>query len=291
MTLAALLEEDRERFVKRTAEAGTPERAVPYVTSEIDSLLLRYNESENTEECREAAGQMLSAVRAAVPLLMAHKEANVWERAKDSRSGKTGGRAGGNLPALCFLLLGCVLLGGAAFSAGGANLRAVFSLPVVLILMILGILSLAFSGFLLGRPKKGREKDKSFLVEQVVDAEKIYRTLRASMLTADQNLKEIGQEAARREMKVKEAAAGALPDDELSLLSDLLEASMSGDSEYAFERLSDIRYYLHRHHIEVMEYTEDTARWFDRMPSTQKGTLKPALVSEGKLLKKGICGV
>ena len=291
MTLAALLEDDREKFILRTAEAGTPERAVPCVTHEIDSLLLRYNESEDSEECREAAGQMLSAVRAAVPLLVAQKEANVWERAKESRSGKTEGRAGKNLPALCFLIIGCALFGSAALVAGGANLRAVLSLPVVLILMILGVLSLAFSGYLFGRPKKGKGNDRTFLVEQVIDPEKIYRTLRASMLTADQNLKEIGQAAARRDMKEKEAGAGALPDDELILLSDLLEAYYSGDSEYAFERLADVRYYLHRHHIEAVEYTEDTARWFDRMPSMEKGTLKPALVSDGKLLKKGICGV
>ena len=291
MTIAGLLEEDREAFIRRIEEARTPERAVPKVTEEIDHILLRYNEACTDERCREAAGRILSVLRAAVPLLSVIKETNVYEKAGAEGGGATREQTRKRrwVPSVLLLAAGCVLSLGAILLSGGKGFSTLLSVPVLPVLLILSILAAFLGGYLVKR-SPGVRKDRELLTEHVADAEKIYRTLRAAALTADQELKEL-QAAGARQKQQEEAEAALLPEDELTLLSDLLEASASGDSDYAFERLSDIRYYLHRHHIEVVEYTEDTARWFDPMPSHEKGTLKPALVSEGKLLKKGICGV
>ena len=74
----------------------------------------------------------------------------------------------------------------------------------------------------------------------------------------------------------------------MQLYSDLLEALYSGDAEYAFGRLEEIRYYLHGRQVEVVDCSGENAKYFDRMPSSVSGTLRPALVSGGKLLKKGL---
>ena len=75
---------------------------------------------------------------------------------------------------------------------------------------------------------------------------------------------------------------------EIELFSDLIAASYSGDPEYALEKLDEIKYYLHRQQIEVVDYSEKTAQYFDLMPGTNAGTIRPALVADGALLKKGL---
>ena len=57
---------------------------------------------------------------------------------------------------------------------------------------------------------------------------------------------------------------------------------------YALEKIDDIKYYLHKQQIEVVDYSKDTAQYFDLMPGTQSGTIRPALVADGVLLKKGL---
>ena len=58
------------------------------------------------------------------------------------------------------------------------------------------------------------------------------------------------------------------------------------------------RYYLHCKHVEVTDHDAassgdagGTENWFDLIPAYETGTLRPALVSEGKLLKKGLASL
>ena len=75
---------------------------------------------------------------------------------------------------------------------------------------------------------------------------------------------------------------------ELDLFSDLLAASYSQDPDYALEKLEDIKYYLHRQQIETVDYSQETAQFFDLMPGQYAGTIRPALVADGTLLRKGV---
>ena len=52
--------------------------------------------------------------------------------------------------------------------------------------------------------------------------------------------------------------------------------------------ISDVRFYLHRKGIEVLDYSEENKRMFSRMPGKKAATLKPALVKDGKVLAKGL---
>ena len=45
---------------------------------------------------------------------------------------------------------------------------------------------------------------------------------------------------------------------------------------------------LNKQQIEAVDYSAETAQFFDMMPSQRAGTIRPALVADGKLLRKGM---
>ena len=57
---------------------------------------------------------------------------------------------------------------------------------------------------------------------------------------------------------------------------------------FALEKINEIKYYLHKQQIEVVDYSADTAQFFDMMPGQIAGTIRPAMVADGSLLRKGI---
>ena len=81
---------------------------------------------------------------------------------------------------------------------------------------------------------------------------------------------------------------GALSPEAVILYSDLLEAVYSGDGEYALERAAQVKHFLHSMQVEVVDCNEETKLWFDHMPAKRAGTIRPALVRGGKVLRKGI---
>ena len=132
-------------------------------------------------------------------------------------------------------------------------------------------------------------KKKEYHVEQKVDADRIYRNFRTVMISVDQSLDEVRltEKQAHREQAGKLEGREASPA-EIELFSDLLAASYSGDPEFALEKIAGIKYYLHRQQIEVVDYSEDNASYFDMMPGASAGTIRPAMIADGKLLKKGL---
>ena len=95
------------------------------------------------------------------------------------------------------------------------------------------------------------------------------------------------------------AQISAMDPAELELLFRLLEDAYGrrGEDEQAEEEISQIRFYLHRKGIEAVDWNGDAdgqngaegrGGWFDMMPAFKSGTIRPALVSDGKLLKKGL---
>ena len=81
-------------------------------------------------------------------------------------------------------------------------------------------------------------------------------------------------------------------DGSLGLTSDAaflrLKASLAKDGAYALDQISKVPFYLHQKGIEAMEYSEEYRTWFDVIPGEKKETIRPALVKDGRLLKKGI---
>ena len=49
-----------------------------------------------------------------------------------------------------------------------------------------------------------------------------------------------------------------------------------------------VRYYLHRKQVETVEFGGGKREWFELLPGKQDVTLRPALVRDGVLIRKGL---
>lgn len=288
MKLTELLEKDKEKLLTEISAAGTAEKAVPVLEKEVDKLLLTHNEQAGSDAERDEAAHMLQAVRLSLPLIDSNGYTKVWERGQ----GKDEGESKFSLTSILLLIGGLLLLGFGLFPLIMMGVQQVDSKSMTdfisrCVAILLGVTFLYISGSMYGKPK-GKAK-KEYQVEIKVDADRVYRNFRTVILSVDQSLEEVrlGAIQAKREQAGNiDGRPATTP--ELELFSDLLAASYSGDPEYALEKIDAIKYYLHKQQIEIVDYSEDTKQYFDLMPGTKTGTIRPAMVANGLVLKKGL---
>lgn len=78
----------------------------------------------------------------------------------------------------------------------------------------------------------------------------------------------------------------------LDLLSALMEAKATGRNEAAMRSLSQAEQYLRMLGVEIIAYSEESAQLFDILPTMGEArTIRPALMREGKLLRRGAAAV
>ena len=234
---------------------------------------------------------MVQAVRLSLPLMDSNGKAKVWESGVEVKE-----EVDGSFKISFFLLL---ILGVAlcVFGAGPMLMEAFIAAEekvrdTVLLhggAVIGGMVCLYFSGYMYARPKKKKVTKKDQQVEIRIDADKVYRNFRNAILAVDQSIDEIRAAAQREEQEKAGTIDGKeVTQSELDLFSDLLAAAYSGDPEFALEKVEQIKYFLHKNQIEVVDYSKDTAQFFDLMPGTAPATIRPALVAQGGLLRKGL---
>lgn len=287
MKMTDLLEKDKSNLLTELSNAASAEKAVKVLENETDKLLIRYNEHCTSEPVRETAAYMMQAVRLALPFIDTTGKTKVWEREQQKRES-----GGINFIAILLLLLGFGLatfamipLIMAGFSAADA---VTYRELATRVLAMLAAVCVSYAGgSLMNRPAGKAPKEHH--VEIRVDADKLYRYYRTVMLSVDQSLDEVSA----KERWDKREQAGNIDgrpatSPELDLFSDLLAAAYSGDPDYALEKLESIKYYLHKQQIEVVDYSESTRQFFDLMPGSGAGTIRPALIADGTLLKKGL---
>lgn len=86
--------------------------------------------------------------------------------------------------------------------------------------------------------------------------------------------------------------SGTADDAMLDLLVALMEAKASGRDVVAMRSLDLAQEYLHMLGIEVTAYDEEHAALFDVLPTIGGArTVRPALVKDGKLLRRGVAAV
>ena len=289
MKLTEQLEKDKDRLLTELSAAGTAEKSIGILEKEIDKLLLTHNDAAASDAERNSAAHMLQAVRLSLPFIDSLGKTKVYEQgggeAKPKRKTSIAALALviAALILLVYGLLPLIMLG--MNNASTANARNDLITRGIAILM--GAAALYLAGSMQNRQVISKKKE--YHVEQKVDADRIYRNFRTVMISVDQSLDEVrlGERQALREQAGKiegrDASSG-----EIELFSDLLAASYSGDPEFALEKIAGIKYYLHRRQIEVVDYSEENANYFDIMPGTSTGTIRPALVADGALLKKGL---
>ena len=288
MKITELLEKDKDRLLTEISAAGSSEKAISILEKETDKLLLTHNDAASSDAQRNAAAHMMQAVRLSLPFIDSLGKTEVFERestgpAKAKKSIAVILLIAAGLLLLVYGLLPLVLLGiNSASTTADRN-----DLIARGIAIVMGAAALFLAGSMQGKPSVS--KKKTYHVEQKVDADRIYRNYRTIMISVDQSLDEVRLQ----EMQDKKDQAGKIEGRdasaaEIELFSDLLAASYSGDPEYALEKIASIKYYLHQQQIEAVDYSEDTAQFFDLMPGSSAGTIRPALVADGRLLKKGL---
>ena len=291
MKTLPLLEQDKEKLLSRLSVCDTRDAAVSAMDDELKRILYRAIEASGDEALTTDVQYALATARAALPLIDVNGEIRVYERTADAG----GGGAKGHFPVLLAAGAACTAGGTAAFAflpAAAAATASPFAAAAILIgAALLYIAGRRTGGKHGGMGKSGAGAGSDRHIEASLDTERIYRNLCTILTVIDQNLEERSRELTA--LPDTSTASSPLPEDEIALLSTLLEAAYADrESPESGGMIADIKYYLHRKGIEVVDFTSETEKHFDRMPSRGTGTLRPALItSDGRVIRKGLsCG-
>ncbi len=257
-----LLEQDKERLLQRLESAGQPQEAIRIMEDEVSRILYKYNQDCQDERVSEEALYSLQTVQAALPLADSAGQVSAYQRTSAGPRKQAGTVFGLPLTASVVMASAAVLVAGSlglAFYAGRK------------------------SGNAPARPAAGEQ-----YYEVSLDSNKLYHSLLAILTVVDRNLGEV-ENASRLTMADSAEIRREADTPQLNLLADLLEqAYTQREEEWAEEIISEISFYLHRKGIDTLDYSPDRSKWFDMMPAQSDGTLRPALVEDGVLLKKGL---
>lgn len=283
--LSDLLEKDKDRFISVLEASPTPEKAAAFLESETDRLLIRYNEADITENERNTAALLLRAVRMAMPMVDSVGETKVWE-AVDGEGLSSHRQKSRSIIFLAAGILSFAVIALLTFLPSGGEGASMASW-----LKLLAAVAEGSCLLLAGYHFKGKGADdmkrRRRKTENIVDPSRLFRLYRSIMMVVDNNI-ESKAEADRWEQTSSGGESSMLTDAETELYGDLLEALYSKDGEYALDKLRSLKHYLHTRGVELRDYSEDTAADFDIMPSKYTGTLRPAIISGGTVLRRGM---
>ena len=285
-TMQALLEKDKERFLHNMAAAKSSAESVATVEEQLSRILSGYNGEEENDRIKNTAVYLIETVSSSAGLLNCDGESVIWSKSQ-YRPGISKPRRSAWF--IIFLLLGILCL----VAAGGGLIYFTDSMPPSDEMMIgLGVAAAAaFFLFLSGifSARKKEENRQELYAETIPDGEKTYHILLNSVLTMDRILEQVRNEELLENKKALMEEKDSLKKEEVQLLSDLLESAYGeGNSEYGKQIISEVKFYLRRRNIDVVDYDGDNRTFFDLMPSESSGTIRPALVIAGSVIRKGL---
>ena len=284
-TMQALLEKDKERFLNNMSAAKSSAEAVAAVEEQYSRILSAYNEKEENERIRNTAVFLTETVSSAAGFLNCDGESVIWSRSQ-YRPGVSKPKRSGWFA--FFLILGILALIGAG--AELIYLTDAFPPSNEMILVLAIAAAAALFLFLSGifSAKKKEENRQELYAETIPDGEKTYHILLNSVLTMDRILEQIRNEELLAEKKALMEEKDSMKKEDIRLLSDLLESAYAENSEYGRQIVSELKFYLHRKNIDVVDYDGSNRDYFELMPSESAGTIRPALVIAGSVLRKGL---
>lgn len=296
LTLSSLLEEDKERLMSEIDADRSVSNTSKVLEKEVDRLLMRYSQEPASETALAAAQQMMATVKSSLPAVESVTDVEVWQKDTPQQKQKA------DVISVVFL------------AAGGA-LSVIPSIahPGSVLYVLIGAVCLGLGGFLLGHKKtdksgrtsasaggSGTDRQTKFLV----DPDSAYHLMKRMIMTVDRGLEELpvydrnaSGYAAGSMLPGSLASSGAerVPAGDIDFFAELLEnayasARQEPKNRSAQEQIENIRYYMHRKGIDAVDFSDACERnWFEFLPSGgSRITLRPALVREGKLLKKGL---
>ena len=241
-------------------------QSVDRLNAALDRMLLRYNASNIDDRSRQAIADCeAAAVRDMLGLLLAGTARKEITKRRL--------RAGAVIALLLAVICGLV---------SALLIRDYFLVGCVM------IAAAALCAFLSGRLWYG---EREIRVHAELDSEVIWRTLKKTAETMDRKTEEF---LAQQEAWVQETApvpsqsAPSVSQDELKLLSELLEALYGNNGEFALRQLRRIQPWLRQHGIEMVDFSPETREYFELLPTKRDSvTLRPALLSGESLLLAG----
>jgi len=289
LSLTALLDEDREMVLANLARESLLASAQGTLEKAVDRVMYRYAEACGDAALRDGAQHILQAMKNALPLMDAVGEARTWNR--QGAPAKKGLRP--DALALILLLAGLVLVLAAVIGILiGGHLSGALAFVKALLPVALGCGALYWSGARSASPRERRKAQESApdqRTEFLVDGEKAWHCLRGAMLQADGQLERIRENDVLMRQRQSEVGAAGEPDaPALELFSELLETAYAAGDDGARESASAIRFYLHGSGVDVVDYTPGRETWFEFLPGSRPGTVRPALARGNRLLKKGL---
>ena len=305
MSLQAFLEQDKERLLSAVSGAD-PEAAIRAVQAELDRLLFAFNDGEDDERVCEAANAMIQAAKASASLIDTAGETKIYGRTEYGAGEEE--KKERRVPPVFWILLiagiACALPLAIGYWSANRGLTLGWFPIVKLILPFAAMLLLFFAGLSLRiRRKKPKEELRA---ETTVDSRKVYNRLLTAVVVMDKELDGI-REAEEIRRRKQLAGPGGIDDSELELMGHLLEDAYGrrASDDTAAELLSQLKFYLHKKHVDVVDFEDrltygktdpdevlsvdrEHRGWFDMIPAFTAGTIRPALVADGRLLKKGL---
>ena len=296
-TLTDLLKQDEDMVMAQLSADRSAEKAVGVLEKEADRLMYRAG-TFDPEQAGAAQG-MLQVLKNALPLVNSVSEAETWKKEQDAAS--SGKRSGIHVPALSVVSgaagLVCVIAG-----MIGSNAFAGFTRFFQVLWLLAGCVLLLLSGYLAGRGRRRQGKDghgkgaPDFSRQQtfLVDPAKVWHILKGAMLGVDHSLETAREYAGTKEPEDEAGAAGGMKKADLLFFSDLLENAyarrrQSPSDDSLTEQVETIRYYLHERGIETEDYSQQSAKWFEMLPSRgAEVTIRPAFVKDGEVIMKGV---
>ncbi len=298
MKLSEYLEQDSQAVHAALQQAQNPAQTRAALEQAIDRLLLHFNEGCEDDSQRESAMHMLQTARTGFPLCDSVGDTKVWRLA----SGKDGAgelqeEKPHPLTAAC-LMLGILLILGAAFLPAFMNIGADTTTQTVILMSVAGVGAalVYFTGRQMGRRKGFRagleqnirnEENIRQKVEVFIDPEKAWQCLRGLVMVADRNLEDVREKAALAQQDDRKENGLVISGDP-QLYGELLEMAYSAESDEMKERL---KYVLHRQGIEAVDYSDAVRQAFECLPGAQTVTLRPALFLEDTVIHKGLASV
>ena len=287
-TLLSLFEQDKDMVMSEIARDRSPAAAQAVAEKAIDRVLYRHAEHCGDPAVRESAQIILRTIKSALPLMDSVGEVHRWQKTVGADS-----KPKPSPLAWAALALGAVLVVSAMLGLmlSGGRLLGIVVLVEALLPVAAGMALLFWAGMRFASPKKARsrggEESSAVREEFLVDSEKLWHHLRGMMLLADGMLDSVRARAASQR-QAEAAGTSALPAGQAELFAGILENAYGQQTADAKEMIEAIRFYLHSTQVEVVDYAKGREAWFEFLPAMRPGTIRPALVSGEKLLKKGL---
>ena len=317
MTFQNYINKNEELIRSSLSSADRADRVIAVLDEHLGRMLICYNEDCCDGQLRKTAAALISAVRSCLGFTDAAGEVQIWERR--AGTGHASENSTDKKPAkttlkhiLAFwlpLIFGLLLLTGSVFQMTG-SVKDLTHLPLSVLFLAAGGALLFLAGRNFG-PSGAVRNSPALITQMTYDSTRIIQQMKRVAMVLDHLLEDPSLAGSCAEDE-KEAAgkgsgsgmagsgdrfekAGRISGqtDMISLFSSLLEAAWSKDGEYALDELGQLPYFLHRRGIELEQDPQSHRDWFEYVPASESGTLRPAMydAQSGDLLKKGLAGI